>query len=239
MGLEASDRLNKQVFNRHETASSFLAAAKTVLGCGLHLSIDVLADNPYETEDDLREVASTLNALPVAARVEHRLALADPVPPDAPLRAGAQGPEARAVRHRRVRFDARASRPGGYRTPAYWRDLVTKVLPHLPAEHGAKLIAAGPRHPQAVRIVERLVARIERARRVSAWLKRWMPWLWWAAALVYRIGGLFRRRAAPDAEPPPAAGAEPAPDGAPEPTAEARPQGERRDRAKRKDRRKR
>ena len=45
MGLEASDRLNKQIFNRKETAKSFVKAARTILAAGLHLSVDVLIHN--------------------------------------------------------------------------------------------------------------------------------------------------------------------------------------------------
>ena len=64
MGLEGSDRLNRTLYHRPEDRKSFLKAARAVLDAGLYLSIDILINNPYETERDLRELGMTLNSLP-------------------------------------------------------------------------------------------------------------------------------------------------------------------------------
>jgi hypothetical protein len=199
MGLEASDRLNREVFNRRVTATSFVKAATTVLESGLHLSIDVLIHNPYEKEEDLRQVGEILNQLP---RPNWSVVALPLTPfPNTPL-------YERCVRDGTLdRFPTDAfdsmlvpSRPGAYRTPAFWLKLNTILLPVISPVQGAKLIAAGSHHPQAVRIVERMAARVERAQRVSAWLKHWMPWMYVLTGGVGRfvmwLRGLLGRRAA-------------------------------------------
>jgi anaerobic magnesium-protoporphyrin IX monomethyl ester cyclase len=192
MGLEASDRLNRQVFNRKETSASFLKAARTILAADLHLSIDVLIHNPYEMEADLREVALTLNALP---RPNWDVVALSLTPfPGTPL-------YERAVRDRTLdtfatdAFDSMLvpSRPGGYLTPRFWLALNTQLLMHVSEEMGAKLIAAGPHNPQAARIVERMAAQADRAKRMSTWLKEKTPTLYAVAAGAAKLtSGLTR-----------------------------------------------
>jgi radical SAM superfamily enzyme YgiQ (UPF0313 family) len=177
MGLESSDRVNRTVFKRHEDKASFLKAAKAVLKAGLYLSIDVIVHNPYETAEDLREVAETLNALPRPNWGIVNLALT-PFP-NTPI-------YERAVQDRMLkRFATDAydsmlipSREGAYLTPPFWHTLITRLLPVVDQKLGAKLIAAGPGDPKAVEMVERLDARIERARRITAWLRDKTPWLY-------------------------------------------------------------
>ena len=190
MGLEGSNRVNRVLYRRPEDAKSFLQAARTVLEAGLHLSIDVIIDNPYENEDDLREVARTLNALPrpgwgvvaLSLTLFPGTALYERCAADGMLERFATDP-----------YDAMLmpSKEGGYRTPAFWRQLYLILLPAISADLGEQLITAGPRNPRAAQIVERLAARMERAQRITGWLQRRVPWLY---GLLGRGLGLVGRR---------------------------------------------
>jgi radical SAM superfamily enzyme YgiQ (UPF0313 family) len=195
MGLEASTRLNAKVFNRPEDSRSFLKGAKAVLDAGLMLSIDVLVDNPYEREDDLREIAETLNALPRGNWWVVYLSLT-PFP-NTPL-------HARCVKDRLMdRFATDAydamlmpSIEGGYRTPRFWRLLNTVVLPNVQPALGAQLIQAGPGNPKAARLVESLAAWTMRTKRATTWLRTRTPWLYSMAYHALRLCS-SRRRALP------------------------------------------
>ncbi len=190
MGLEASSRLNKQVFNRNETPQSYLKAARIILDSGVYLSTDILIHNPYEKEEDLREIAQTLNALPRPNWGVVGLSLT-PFP-NTPL-------YARCVKDKMLdRFSTDAydsmlvaSRPGGYRTPRFWLLLNMQVLPRVSPEMGARLIELGPQNPQALRTVESLAAYLRRTKAVTTWLRRRTPWLYAAAGLI--LTALFQR----------------------------------------------
>jgi radical SAM superfamily enzyme YgiQ (UPF0313 family) len=189
MGLEGSTRINRVLFNRKEDGNSFVKAARAVLAAGLPLSIDYIIHNPYETEDDLREVATTLNALP---RPNWWIVSLSLTPfPGTPL-------YARCARDRMLdRFATDAyeamlnpSKPGGYRTPAFWLDLITVVLPHVPPELGAKLIAAGPGNARAAETVRRLATTMRATKRFTTSLQQRAPLLYRAVSRALRtLGG--------------------------------------------------
>jgi radical SAM superfamily enzyme YgiQ (UPF0313 family) len=185
MGLEGSARINRNVFSRPEDNRSFLKAAQAVLQAGLLLSVDIIVDNPYETEDDLREIALTLNALPRPNWWTVSLSLT-PFP-GTPL-------YARCVKDgmlERFATDAYDSmlmpfREGGYVTPRFWRLLNSQLLPLISPELGARLIAEGPSDPNAVRTVERLSAWMGRTRRATAWFRDHLPGLHGLTATLVR-----------------------------------------------------
>jgi radical SAM superfamily enzyme YgiQ (UPF0313 family) len=195
MGLEGSDRMNRSVFNRAETANSFLSAARTVLGAGIYLSADIIVDNPYETESDLRQIAGTLNALP---RPNWGVVALSLTPfPNTPL-------YARCVQDKMLaRFGTDAydsmlnsSRPGGYRTPSFWKLLNTELLPSIPRSLGERLIAAGAGNAHAAQTVERLATRLRRAKRITAWFNGALPWLQPVMRRALRKAMLRRGRSA-------------------------------------------
>ncbi len=64
IGLQGSERLNHEFYRRKETNESFVKACLTLAGLEIFYVVDVILDVIYETEDDLREVARTLNKLP-------------------------------------------------------------------------------------------------------------------------------------------------------------------------------
>jgi radical SAM superfamily enzyme YgiQ (UPF0313 family) len=194
MGLESSDRINRQIFNRPETTTSFIQAARTILDAGLLLSIDLIINNPYETENDLREIAETLNALP---RPNWWMVSLSLTPfPGTPL-------YARCVKDKMLdRFATDAydamlvpSRPGGYQTPRFWLLLNTVVLPRVNAEVGARLIALGPDNASAMRYVETLSTTIRRTARMTSWLRDETPFLY---GLLFRgLRSLMKRKHLP------------------------------------------
>ncbi len=191
MGLEASSRLNKHVFHRHETPQSYLKAALIILEAGVYLSTDILINNPYETEEDLKEVARTLNALPRPGWGVVGLSLT-PFP--------GTGLYARCVKDKMLErfatdaYDSMlvASRPGGYITPRFWLLLNMKILPRVSSVVGEQLIAMGPRNPQAALRVETLGAYLKRSAAVTTALRKYVPWLYSATAFVLQM--MFRRR---------------------------------------------
>ena len=64
MGLQGSSRLNKEIYNRNESSESFLVAVENCKKYGIVIRVDVIIDNPYETPNDLLEIANTLNEIP-------------------------------------------------------------------------------------------------------------------------------------------------------------------------------
>lgn len=187
MGLQSSNRINREVFNRKEDSQSFLKAARAVHDAGLWLSIDLIIHNPYEREEDLREIALTLNALPRPNWWVVSLSLT-PFP--------ATALHARCLKDKMMdRFATDAydamlmpTRPGGYLTPRFWLLLNTVVLPHVKPEIGARLIAMGPDNPAAVRMVEHLSRSLQFARRASTWFRDHLPILYGALYRLMRRG---------------------------------------------------
>lgn len=182
MGLQSSNRINRDIFNRKENSDSFLKAARIILDANLWLSIDLIIHNPYETEADLREIALTLNQLPRPHWWVVALALT-PFP-NTPLYNRCRKDKL-LEQFSTDPYDAMLmpSKPGGYRTPDYWLLLNTQVLPHIKPNLGSQLIALGPGQPAAVRMVANLSRSFRLARKISAWFRDNLP-------LIY--GGLYR-----------------------------------------------
>ena len=177
MGLEGSDRLNRTLYHRSEDQKSFLKAARAVLDAGLYLSIDILINNPYETERDLREVGMTLNSLPRPHWGVVGLSLT-PFP-NTPLyeRCVKDGTLDRFATDA---YDAMLmpSRPGGYLTPVFWGLLLTKLLPVIREDLGKKLVTAGPENPWAAQTVQRLAKWTGRLRAVTNFFRDHIPGLY-------------------------------------------------------------
>lgn len=177
MGLEGSDRQNKNLYNRPENSKTFIKAAQMALESGLLLSVDLLIHNPYETTADLREIAQTLNALPRPNWWVVSLSLT-PFPNtglyDRCVKDGTLGQFSTNA------YDAmlQPSRPGTYRTPRFWLLLNTVVLPRVRQDLGAKLIEAGPDNPSAVAAVEQLNRLMERTKKVTGWFRDHTPLLY-------------------------------------------------------------
>lgn len=64
MGLEASERINKEVFRRPVSNRRFIDAAHVFHKFNVTKHYDVILDNPYATEDDYVDILNTLMACP-------------------------------------------------------------------------------------------------------------------------------------------------------------------------------
>jgi len=64
MGLQGSDRVNREVYKRSETHAQFLEAARLVRKHGLAGRYDVIVDNPYENDADREQMLDTLIRTP-------------------------------------------------------------------------------------------------------------------------------------------------------------------------------
>ncbi len=190
MGLEGSDRINKTLYNRSETAESYIEAAKVILGEGVYLSTDIIIHNPYEREEDLREMAETLNELP---RPNWGVVSLSLTPfPNTPL-------YRRCVKERSLdRFATDAydsmlmpSREEGYRTPRFWLLLNTQVLPRISMEQGRRLIRAGPGDRRAIQSVERVASAIQRTKAITTWMQSRTPRLY---SFLEGVSRLLTRR---------------------------------------------
>jgi radical SAM superfamily enzyme YgiQ (UPF0313 family) len=194
MGLEGSSRMNRKVFNRQEDCESFLKAAKMVLESNLLLSIDYIINNPYERDEDLREVARTLNFLPRG----HWWIVALSLTPFPNTRFYEKCvSEKRLDEFATDAYDAMLipSKPGGYRTPRFWLELITTVLPHLGPEAGSRLIDRGQNDEGAVKIVSGLTRSIRTTRKVTNWFRDATPTLYSAA--YWMMKGVSRRKRLP------------------------------------------
>jgi radical SAM superfamily enzyme YgiQ (UPF0313 family) len=194
MGLEGSDRVNKQVYHRPETRDTFLKAAKAVLRQKIHLSIDIIIDNPYEKEADLRHVAETLNELPRGDWNTVTLSLT-PFPNTVIYeQARKDGLLDRFVTHA---YDSMLtpSREGAYRTPFFWRSLFLKILPQVSPKMGEKLIGRGPDDPWAAQTVARMVAFMDRVKAITFWTHRNLPTFYGlSTALLKGLRFIFFRK---------------------------------------------
>jgi radical SAM superfamily enzyme YgiQ (UPF0313 family) len=64
MGLQASDRVNRTIYKRPTTRESFLSTARLLRKYEIAGRYDVIIDNPYEDENDMREVIQTFEEAP-------------------------------------------------------------------------------------------------------------------------------------------------------------------------------
>jgi anaerobic magnesium-protoporphyrin IX monomethyl ester cyclase len=160
IGLQGSERMNRELYGRNETNDSFVKACDMMADVGITYSVDVILDSPYETEDDLRDIARTLNRLRRPFRV--RAFSMTPFPGTAlyeqALNDGLLEKFACEAYELVSFYNSQVVnvRPNVYRTPAYWCKLIETILPLYRSPTIDRLIDAGPDDPRAVRAVERL-----------------------------------------------------------------------------------
>ena len=161
IGLQGSERLNREFYHRYETNDSFVKACDMMAELGISYSVDVILDSPYETEDDLREVCLTLNRLRRPFRVRAFSMTPFPGTPfydrvvaDGLLDKFASDPYESAVAI--YASLTTASRPDVYRTPLYWYKLIQKILCLYDGKEIDRLIEVGPHNPAAIAAVDRL-----------------------------------------------------------------------------------
>jgi len=70
MGIQANDRINKEVFNRLSPFESSLKAARLVNKYNIFGEYHLIGRNPYETEEDMVEICRMLAQLPKPFRLQ-------------------------------------------------------------------------------------------------------------------------------------------------------------------------
>lgn len=66
MGVQTgSDRVNREVYGRHILAKEMIAVARAVHEAGVKAKYDIIFNNPYETQDDIRQTLMMLLDFPL------------------------------------------------------------------------------------------------------------------------------------------------------------------------------
>ena len=64
LGIQSSDRINKNIFNRHVSSEEIVNATKMLKKHNIVGQYDLIVQNPYETETDMVEICRTLAKIP-------------------------------------------------------------------------------------------------------------------------------------------------------------------------------
>ena len=64
MGIQGSERINRNVYNRQVTNQTFLEATKIIHRFNITKHFDIILDNPYADDDDLLDVINLLVQIP-------------------------------------------------------------------------------------------------------------------------------------------------------------------------------
>jgi len=83
MGLQGSDRINRDYYNRNVPSEEFIEVAKMIRRHNIVGQYDLITRNPYATEEDMLQICDILSRLPKPYKLETmKLALY----PNTPLR---------------------------------------------------------------------------------------------------------------------------------------------------------
>ena len=198
MGSKGSDRLNKELYNRVENSENFLAACRILRQYKIKYVIDVLLDNPYETEEDLKDVACTLNKAPKPFGVN---AFSLTLFPGTELcqRAKAEGYyekfstdpyegqtlQTYSFLTKLYRHEFDLGRTGKYTTPVPWRKLIYAIAPMAPESTVKRIIEQGVLTPKSIKEINRLYSRYATIVKFGNWLKETSPSLFRTAINIY------------------------------------------------------
>jgi anaerobic magnesium-protoporphyrin IX monomethyl ester cyclase len=64
MGIQSSDRINKEIFNRKVSSKTLIDTAKLLKKYGIVGQYDLIVRNPYETEADMVDICNILSQIP-------------------------------------------------------------------------------------------------------------------------------------------------------------------------------
>lgn len=203
MGIQGSDRLNKEVYGRVENAKNFLAACRILRQYKIKYVIDVLLDNPYETEEDLKNVAYTLSRAPKPFGVN---AFSLTLFPGTALceRAKAEGYydkfstdpyegqtlQTYSFLTKLYRHEFNLAKTGKYTTPVPWRKLIYAVSPMASEVVVQRIIERGVLTQSSIKEIEGLYRRYSVMVKFGNWLKEKAPSLFRTAINIYmKFGG--------------------------------------------------
>ncbi len=183
IGLQGSERMNSKIYNRKENNESFLKACSLMSKLNIIFAVDVILDVVYETEEDLREVARTLNQLSRPFKV---LAYSmtpfpgtdfhDQVVKDGLLnKFGADAYESMFI----------ATRPNAYKTALYWRRLIQNVIPLYKNKQIDILIESGPHDKLSEQALNKIYRKAVFQMKSAEWLRQNFPDLFTKIASFY------------------------------------------------------
>ncbi len=198
MGIQGSDRLNKELYNRVENSENFIKACRILCQYNIKYVIDVLLDNPYETEDDLKNIAHTLNRAPKPFGVN---AFSLTLFPGTELakRAKAEGYydkfstdpyegqtlQTYSFLTKLYRHEYDLGKTGKYMTPVPWRKLIYAIAPMAPEATVKRIIERGVMTPGSVKEIEGLYKRYAIMVKFGNWVKEIAPSLFVVAINIY------------------------------------------------------
>jgi anaerobic magnesium-protoporphyrin IX monomethyl ester cyclase len=173
IGLQGSERMNSEIYNRKENNESFLKACRLMEKVNIIFVVDVILDVVYETEEDLREVARTLNQLSRPFKV-----LAYSMTPfpgtdfyDRVVKDGLLNDFA-ADAYESMFI---ATRPNAYKTPLYWRRLIKNVIPLYKNKEIDVLIESGADDKSSELVVNRIYRRAVLRMKLAEWMRQRFP----------------------------------------------------------------
>lgn len=198
MGIQGSDRLNKEVYNRVENSENFLAACRILRKYNIKYVIDVLLDNPYETEEDLKNVACALSKAPKPFGVN---AFSLTLFPGTQLREKAKTEgyydkfstdpyEGQTLRTysfltKLYRHEYEVGQRGKYTTPVPWRKLIYAIAPMAPERAFKRIIAQGVLNPKSIKEIDGLYRRYAAMVKFGNWFKEIAPSFFVTALNIY------------------------------------------------------
>lgn len=64
LGIQSSDRINNEIFNRHVSSETLIEAARMLKEHNIVGQYDLIVRNPYENEEDMIEICRILSRMP-------------------------------------------------------------------------------------------------------------------------------------------------------------------------------
>jgi len=198
MGLQGSDRLNKELYSRLENSESFIKACRILRQYKIKYVVDILLDNPYETEEDLKNIVCALNKTPKPFGVNafsltlfpgtelHKRAKAEgyyeKFPTD-PYEGQTLQTYSFLTKLYRHEFDF--GQTGKYSTPIPWRKLIYAIAPMAPENTVKRIIEQGVLSPKSIKEINRLYRRYATVAKFGNRLKEITPSLFRNIANIY------------------------------------------------------
>ncbi|MDO8663593.1 MAG: radical SAM protein [Candidatus Wildermuthbacteria bacterium] len=198
MGIQGSDRLNKEVYGRLENSENFLIACRILREHKIKYVIDVLLDNPYETEEDLKDIAYALNKAPKPFGVN---AFSLTLFPGTELckRAKAEGYyekfstdpyegqtlQTYSFLTKLYRHEFDLGKTGKYTTPVPWRKLIYAIAPMAQENTVRRIIEQGVLTKKSIKEIDRLYGWYAAEVKFGNWLKETAPSLFRIAINIY------------------------------------------------------
>ncbi len=185
IGLQGSNRLNRKLYHRREDSRSFLNACNILHKYGINFVVDVILDNPYETEADLREIAEILNETPKPFTV---LAYALTLFPGTELLeiAKQDGLDSQFSADAYMSM-FRPTRPGAYSTPIGWRRLIETIIPQAPKSVVKAIIERGVVDHHSAKEINKLYNRYVFREKLGHKIKDFSPELFRVLLKAYRL----------------------------------------------------